>query len=355
MNGKVFTRLTVLRDVGRNKWGEVIWECLCDCGKLTTATTHILNRGDKKSCGCLGKGGKKNCVGNTYGKLTALYEIGKINKSESIYYFCKCDCGNTREVSGDCLRSGDVVSCGCTKNKKRLVGKRFGKLVVESEHGRSSNGCIIWNCVCDCGKRVTRMFVSLHESSSCGCAVVRLNQYTPPIKDISGHRFGKLTAIKISGKSHGKYKWECLCDCGNTVSVLVSALTGGKTKSCGCILKVDRTGPNHHNYNPELTDEHRQAGRAFPAYAVWRTEVYRRDSFTCQCCGEVGGKLNAHHLEDYANNPTLRTELSNGVTLCESCHEMFHSIYGKQNRNYKWQFEKFKEQYELSRLSKNSA
>ena len=54
-------------------------------------------------------------------------------------------------------------------------------------------------------------------------------------KDISGMKFGKLTAIKTVGKnSKGEYQWECICDCGNRRTVNVSDLLRGRSTSCGC-------------------------------------------------------------------------------------------------------------------------
>ena len=56
------------------------------------------------------------------------------------------------------------------------------------------------------------------------------------------------------------------------------------------------------------------------------------------------GDLRAHHLEGYANNPELRTTLSNGETMCEKHHLNFHHIYGRCN-NTKEQYEEYREQY----------
>jgi len=52
-------------------------------------------------------------------------------------------------------------------------------------------------------------------------------------KDISGEKFGKLTAKKY--KPGGR--WLCKCDCGNETSVHTGSLTSGNTKSCGCLQK----------------------------------------------------------------------------------------------------------------------
>lgn len=58
------------------------------------------------------------------------------------------------------------------------------------------------------------------------------------IIDLTGQKFGKLTAIEIdrTNKKNNTY-WLCKCDCGNVKSVTSGNLRLGKTKSCGCITK----------------------------------------------------------------------------------------------------------------------
>ena len=54
-------------------------------------------------------------------------------------------------------------------------------------------------------------------------------------KDLTGMRFGKLTAIRLDEQ---KYKnncmWVCQCDCGKEVIVVTHNLLAGNTTSCGC-------------------------------------------------------------------------------------------------------------------------
>lgn len=52
-----------------------------------------------------------------------------------------------------------------------MVGQKFGMLTVLRENGRSCNRSIMWECICDCGKKVTIDGVSLRNrhTKSCGC------------------------------------------------------------------------------------------------------------------------------------------------------------------------------------------
>ncbi|MBY0525587.1 MAG: HNH endonuclease [Gemmataceae bacterium] len=58
---------------------------------------------------------------------------------------------------------------------------------------------------------------------------------------------------------------------------------------------------------------------ADPQYKAWRLAVYRRDKFCCRQCGSKK-KLQAHHIKRWADYPTLRFVVSNGITLCKACH-----------------------------------
>lgn len=56
----------------------------------------------------------------------------------------------------------------------------------------------------------------------------------PKIRDITGQKFGKLTALKKVASKSGHTYWLCQCECGNQKEIQTSHLTGGKIKSCGC-------------------------------------------------------------------------------------------------------------------------
>lgn len=52
IQGKRFGRLLATQDVGRDKWGSVIWLCECNCGNTLNVTSSNLSRGNTTSCGC---------------------------------------------------------------------------------------------------------------------------------------------------------------------------------------------------------------------------------------------------------------------------------------------------------------
>lgn len=75
-------------------------------------------------------------------------------------------------------------------------------------------------------------------------------------------------------------------------------------------------------------------------YIRWAQEVKCRDHFVCYICGLKGVALNSHHLNSWADHPAERYDVLNGISLCLSCHNKYHTIYGK-GKNTKEQFAEF--------------
>lgn len=64
--GERFSRLLVIRRVKIEGANNAMWECQCDCGKITFAAASNIKSGTTRSCGCLTKEtSRKTLTGNT--------------------------------------------------------------------------------------------------------------------------------------------------------------------------------------------------------------------------------------------------------------------------------------------------
>lgn len=152
-----------------------------------------------------------------------------------------------------------------------LTGQRYGHLtVIERAPNRGHVTC--WVCRCDCGniKVVRAPDLRSGKTVSCQCMKGRSNAL-----DISGQRFGFLTAVErdASRGSKGGYYWICKCDCGNTTSVQIGSLRSGNTTSCGC-----RRGGTTHG------------GTYLRLYRVWESMKRRCNNPNCDHYKSYGGR-----------------------------------------------------------------
>ena len=121
-------------------------------------------------------------TGAIFGQLTVI----NLSREENYkrFYLCRCECGDTYVGREDALRSGVTSRCRKCAYKARSV--------PTNKKPRSD------------------------------------------IKDMSGEKFGRLTALNYVRTDAGT-KWQCSCECGSTVTVGRHALISGATKSCGCL------------------------------------------------------------------------------------------------------------------------
>lgn len=148
----------------------------------------------------------------------------------------------------------------------------------------------------------------------------------------------KLLTTDYTGKDQ---KLSYICHCGKETSATWNNFRKGHIDCEECSLKKV-SGQNSWRYNFDLSDEERLLKRSYSDYSIWLKEVYNRDNFTCQCCGNIGAKLNAHHLDSYDWCKSLRVDIDNGITLCELCHKDFHGVFG-YGLNTREQFEEYME------------
>lgn len=88
----------------------------------------------------------------------------------------------------------------------------------------------------------------------------------------------------------------------------------------------------NQTYLDESLKTNFRQSRNIKGYGKFRKNVLERDNFTCQICSSKVD-LEVHHIKEYSKYPNLRTCLSNGITLCKSCHKKIHSSGEHNNDN----------------------
>lgn len=174
-------------------------------------------------------------IGSKVGLLT-VEEPTEQRKAGYIVWRCRCECGRDFLLDTRCLQRGAVRDCGCRTSmrpgQRDISGMRFGKLTAVRPVEERGSTGGVV-WLCRC---------------DCGGEVrAELRQLVsgmrkscgclshPPIKDFVGRRFGGLTVLEYAGKQRGMHRWRCRCDCGNETVVGQTLLQSGRTKSCGCL------------------------------------------------------------------------------------------------------------------------
>lgn len=93
----------------------------------------------------------------------------------------------------------------------------------------------------------------------------------PTKVNLMDRRFGRLTVVSESGRDQrGGVLWRCECECGRTTLVKSTSLVQGKTKSCGCGVRIAASQPRTHGQSD--------------------TELYRRWQAMKARCSNPNGK-----------------------------------------------------------------
>lgn len=121
LTGQIIDQLTPLYPVNADSSHHSRWLCQCSCGNLTLVRTEALEHKTAHSCGCMGRTNVKKALtldltGQRFGKLVALYQVENIGLE--VYWHCKCDCGNEKDIQRAALTSGTTKSCGCVSSYK---------------------------------------------------------------------------------------------------------------------------------------------------------------------------------------------------------------------------------------------
>jgi len=99
------------------------------------------------------------------------------------------------------------------------------------------------------------------------------------------------------------------------------------------LMSIAHRGERCHLWQGGITNLYSNIRGSFK-YRQWVSDIFTRDNFICQECGQRGGKLHAHHIKQFAlimkeNNVNTFDEamrcselwnINNGKTYCYKCH-----------------------------------
>ena len=78
-------------------------------------------------------------TGQRFGRLIAIKSTNKRNVGRNVIWLCKCECGNTSEISSGSLLSGDTKSCGCLAREKNQQKSKIKQSSSNSWNGTHFN------------------------------------------------------------------------------------------------------------------------------------------------------------------------------------------------------------------------
>jgi len=134
-----------------------------------------------------------------------------------------------------------------TTSHDSLIGKTFGRLTVVSMYLKPrltgvKDAYYLCNCICGNNTSVYKYNLLGKKINSCGCFASDLLNERNKV-DYAGKKIHFITFISRTNiKVRGRYKWNCVCVCGNFIQVVMDdvARKVEPTKSCGCWNKEMR-------------------------------------------------------------------------------------------------------------------
>lgn len=150
-----------------------------------------------------------------------------------------------------------------------------------------------------------------------------------PTRDLAGHKFGRLTAVRVVGKHTNKSLiWECVCDCGAVINRTSASLRKADgISSCGCLNSEQKVAyfQNFTPWNLGKTYANKPAGAVYKNKKAWADAVRRENGEACQRCGWDKARCDVHHIVPKSMGGL--NIVSNGVVICPNCHRVEHTSH----------------------------
>lgn len=210
-----------------------------------------------------------------------------------------------------------------------ITGQKFGRLTAIKSVGFNKGGNTNWLFRCDCGIETEKRlkFVLTGATKSCGCLK---KEHT---KDITGQKFGRLTAVKRI-RVKGKSMWLFNCDCGNQKEALPAPVRNGHTTSCGCRQKECRNHTKHGESKTRLFSTWQSMkDRCNNSKSKFYKNYGGRGIKICEEWGEFIAFRDWSLLNGYSDNLSIDRINNDGNYEPSNCRFTTHSIQNRNKRN----------------------
>lgn len=288
--GDKFGKWIIIKEVERDKHGLRQFLCECSCKDKNRKKVGLgsLRNGDSTSCGCKHKERKrsgKNYIGQTFGRLTILYEVERDkNGQRTVMAQCSCD-GNIREYRLQGIVSRNTTSCGCYAIEEMV--KRT--LQVKDYQERYPLFCKIEEIMDD--------------PNDYGILIrCKHSECRKWFKPTSNQLRQRINAIESSWRySLGtEYNFYCSDNCKNL-----------------CPLYKLRSDPFELPDNGNVPTDYE--------LDIWRDQVIENQfkefgKNFCEICGEEYEIYHAHHILPVKLFPGFALDPDNGMILCPKHH-----------------------------------
>ena len=183
-----------------------------------------------------------------------------------------------------------------------------------------------WRCLCDCGKEsiVGQTLLQSGKTKSCGC-----NGY-PPMEDLTGRFFGRLTVLEQAEWKNGTSYWRCRCECGNETTVRYAYLITGHTKSCGCLQRGAILDNLRLVDGTSVTKLEAMRNRTISSNTSGYTGVYRQKN-SGKWAAQITFKNKTYYLGAYDNIDDAIKARKRGEEMHEDFLEWYYQTYPKKS------------------------
>jgi len=146
-------------------------------------------------------------------------------------------------------------------------------------------------------------------------------------RDLTGLKVGMLTVLRNNGRtSDGHLAWDCLCECGKQKLISSNSLVRkNPVKSCGCMNAITaRVKLKSLSWNKDKTYTIRNGGHEYATRHAWANAAIRVFGNKCEICGWCAARCDVHHKISRCDGGTHT--LGNAQVLCPNHHREIHEI-----------------------------